>query len=135
MRLLVGYLSPSTCFTTSVIVINEAVHCPIIFQSSTPILKYLPSTSVIVSCTVNFVFTLSGKVDCLCTCEDRGASPALTVFVNFQILSTIIHRLSSINSWLITRWSYQQFVDKSKSLSSIHIRDGKLQMHSSEFLE
>jgi hypothetical protein len=118
-----------------VIVINEAVHCPIIFQSSTPILKYLPSTSVIVSCTVNFVFTLSGKVVCLCTCEDRGASPSLTVFVNFQILSTIIHRLSSINSWLITRWSYQQFVDKSKSLSAIHIRDEKLQMHSSEFLE
>ena len=50
----------------------------------------------------------SGKVACLCVCEDRGASPTLTAFVNFQILSTIIHRLSSINSWLITQWSDQQ---------------------------
>ena len=48
------------------------------------------------------------------------SNPGLTIFVNFQILSTIIHRLSSINSWLITRWSYQQLVDKSKSLSTIH---------------
>jgi hypothetical protein len=62
----------------------------------------------------------SGKVACLCACEDRGASPTVTAFVNFQILSTIIHRLFSINSWLITRWSYQQLVDKSKSLSTIH---------------
>ena len=37
----------------------------------------------------------------------------LTSFVNFQILSTIIHRLTTINSWLTTRWSYQQLVDKS----------------------
>ena len=27
---------------------------------------------------------LSGKVGCLCACEDRGASLTLTVFVNFQ---------------------------------------------------
>jgi hypothetical protein len=35
-RLLVGYLSPSTCFTTDVTVINETVHCPIMSQPSTP---------------------------------------------------------------------------------------------------
>ncbi len=64
--------------------------------------------------------TLSLKVACLCPYEDRGASPILTVFVNFQILSTIIHRLCTINSWLITQWSYQQLVDKSKSSSTIH---------------
>ncbi len=45
-RLLVGYLSPSVCFTTSVTVINEVVHCPIMSQSSIPILKWLSSTSV-----------------------------------------------------------------------------------------
>jgi hypothetical protein len=56
--------------------------------------------------------TLSGKLDCLRACEDRASSPTLTVFVNFQTLSTIINRPSSINSWLITRWSYQQLVDK-----------------------
>jgi hypothetical protein len=44
-------------------------------------------------------------------CEDRASSPTLTVFVNFQTLSTIINRPSSINSWLIARWSYQQLVD------------------------
>ena len=63
--------------------------------------------------------TLSGKLVCLCACEDRGASPTLTAFVNFQIFSTIIPDSppsESINSWLITRWSYQQLVDKSKSL-------------------
>jgi hypothetical protein len=32
--------------------------------------------------------TLSGKVTCLCECEDRGASPTLNTMVNFQILST-----------------------------------------------
>ena len=47
--------------------------------------------------------TLSGKVVCLCECEDRGSSPSLTVFVNIQILSSIIHRLSSINSSFITK--------------------------------
>ena len=45
--------------------------------------------------------TLSGKLDCLCACEDRASSPTLPVFVNFQTLSTIINRPSSINSWLI----------------------------------
>jgi hypothetical protein len=40
-----------------------------------------------------------------CQFEDRGASPTLTTFVNFQILSTIIHRLSAINSWLTRRWT------------------------------
>jgi hypothetical protein len=45
--------------------------------------------------------TLSGKLDCLCACEDRASSPTLTVFVNFQTLSTIINRPSSVNSWLI----------------------------------
>ena len=47
----------------------------------------------------------------LCECEDRGASLTLTTFVNFQILSTIIHRVSVINSWLIRRFYYQQLVD------------------------
>ena len=36
----------------------------------------------------------------------------LTVFVNFKTLSIIINRPSSINSWLIARWSYQLLVDK-----------------------
>ena len=45
--------------------------------------------------------TVSGKVDCVCACEDRASSPTLTVFVNFQTLSTIINRPSSVNSWLI----------------------------------
>jgi hypothetical protein len=45
--------------------------------------------------------TLSGKLDCLCACEDRASSPTLTVFVNFQTLSNIINRPSSVNSWLI----------------------------------
>ena len=49
------------------------------------------------------------------SCEDQRASPTITVFVNFQISSTIMHRLSPINSWLITRWTYEQLVDKSKS--------------------
>ena len=40
----------------------------------------------------------------------------LTVFVNFQILSIIIHRLSSINSWLITRWPYQHLSSASSSI-------------------
>ncbi len=43
--------------------------------------------------------------NCLCTCEDRTSSPTLTVFVNFQTLSTIINRPSKIKS-------YQQLVDK-----------------------
>jgi hypothetical protein len=30
----------------------------------------------------------------LCECEDRGVSLTLTEFVNFQILSTIVHRVS-----------------------------------------
>jgi hypothetical protein len=44
-----------------------------------------------------------------------------TEFMPFQKHSVLRHRLSSINSWLITWWSYQQFVDKTKSLSTIHI--------------
>ena len=64
--------------------------------------------------------TLSGKVACLCECEDRGASPTLTTFANFQILSTIVHRLSTINSWLIRRLFYQQLVDWSRSVSTVH---------------
>jgi hypothetical protein len=45
-RLLVGYLSPPSCFTTVATVINEVAHCPIMSQSSTPIFKWFPSTSV-----------------------------------------------------------------------------------------
>ena len=37
----------------------------------------------------------------VCECEERGESLTLTTFVNFQILSTIIYRLATINSWLI----------------------------------
>jgi hypothetical protein len=50
-RLLVTYLSPSACLTTTVIVVNEAVPWPIISQSSKPILKFLPSPSLISSFT------------------------------------------------------------------------------------
>ena len=53
-RLIVGYLSPSVCFTTTTTVINKDVHGPIISQSSTPILKCLSSTSVILSFTQNW---------------------------------------------------------------------------------
>ena len=58
------------------------------------------------------------EVVCLCECGDQGASPTLPVFVNFQSLSTIIHRLSSINSWLITRWTYKQLVQRLISQNS-----------------
>ena len=44
----------------------------------------------------------------LCEFEERGASLSSTSFVKFQILSTIIDRLSDIVSWLIrglsTEW-------------------------------
>ncbi len=40
-------------------------------------------------------------MDCLRECEDREASLTLTTCVNVRISSTIIHRLSDINSWLI----------------------------------
>ena len=46
-------------------------------------------------------------------------SPTLTTFVNYQILSTIIHRHSDNHSWLIRRWSYKQLVDWSRSLWTV----------------
>ena len=40
--------------------------------------------------------TLSGKVECLCACEDRASSP-----------TGLVPR----NSWLISKSPYQQLVD------------------------
>jgi hypothetical protein len=49
-RLLVGYLSPSACFTTDATVINEDVDCSIMSQSSTPILIVWPQHPSISHC-------------------------------------------------------------------------------------
>ena len=86
---------------------------PALSEAFLPLLP-LPPSPVFVWSFPFFIFAKNGrgKVDCLCACEDRASSPTLNVFVNFQTLSTIINRPSSINSWLIARWSHQQLVDK-----------------------
>jgi hypothetical protein len=64
---------------------------------------------------------ITGKwIVSLCVRTDHPLQLLSTVFVNFQTLSTIINRPSSINGWLISGWSYQQLVDKKKSLTTIH---------------
>jgi hypothetical protein len=92
-----------------------------IIRGSPELFAFANPSRIRIPSTLAHEHTLSWKVACLCECEDRGASPTLTVFVDhsFQILSTIIHRLYTIDSWLIIRWPYQQLVDWSKSLSTI----------------
>ena len=57
------------------------------------------------------------------------------IFVNFQTLSTIINRPSSINSWLIERWSYQQLVLQSRSQVTVKRRDMKTPSHTQDTRE